>query len=165
MSDSAPPHRKLTMKESMSKPTLVITSGYFNPIHVGHISLLRAAAELGDRVAVIVNNDVQQLMKKGQIITPEDQRLEVAASIRFVDEAVLAIDKDTTVNETLQMIAAANPDYRLVFANGGDRGSLEVVPEQIVCDQYGIEMVFDLGGNEKLNSSSAINQALGIETE
>ena len=148
----------------MSQPTLVITSGYFNPLHVGHLALLRAASELGDEVTVIVNNDAQQLLKKGRVITPEDQRLEVAGAIRYVDHAVLSIDTDETVCDTLEMIAVRNADKHIIFANGGDRDSAKAVPEEAVCKAHGIEMIFDLGGNEKLDSSTAINQAFGLES-
>ena len=149
----------------MSESTLVITSGYFNPLHVGHVALLRAASDLGDEVLVIVNNDRQQLQKKGKIITPEDQRLTVAGAIRYVDEVVLAVDTDPTVSKTLELISSRYPSKRLVFANGGDRNSNEVVLEAAVCLSNGIEMVFDLGGNEKLNSSTNINRALGAEND
>ena len=143
--------------------TIVVTSGYFNPLHVGHIRLLRAARELGDRVIVIVNNDAQQMMKKGQIIIPEDQRLEIVGAIRFVDEALVASDTDGTVCETLAAVAAANPGHRIIFGNGGDRDSSAVVPEEDVCREHGIKMVFGLGGTDKPHSSTEINQALGIE--
>ncbi len=148
----------------MSQPTLVVTSGYFNPIHVGHLRLLRAARDLGDRVLVIVNNDVQQLAKKGQIITPEEQRVEVVRAMRFVDDAVVAVDGDGTVCETLVQIAGEYPGYQIVFGNGGDRDTSAMVPEEAVCREHGIAMVFDLGGTDKPQSSTAINRALGIET-
>ena len=147
----------------MAKPTLVIVSGYFNPLHVGHLAMLRAARDLGDEVVVIVNNDIQQLLKKGRIISPENERLEIAGAIRYVDEAVLSVDQDGTVCRSLESVALANPDKRLVFANGGDRDSAVEVPEEAVCVEHGIEMIFDLGGNEKLDSSTRINEALGLD--
>ncbi len=147
----------------MSKPTLVIVSGYFNPLHVGHLAMLRAARDLGDEVVVIVNNDAQQLLKKGKIITPEDERLEVAQAIRYVDEAVLAIDTDGTVRRSIEAVANQHPDKKLIFANGGDRDSAAEVPEEVTCAEHNIEMIFDLGGNVKMDSSSRINEALGLE--
>jgi cytidyltransferase-like protein len=143
--------------------TVAIASGYFNPIHVGHVRLLDAARKLGDRLVVIVNNDLQQMAKKGKIIIAEDQRLEVVRALRVVDEAVLAVDEDRTVCKTLEQIAEAHRDCRMVFANGGDRGSSTAVPETAVCERFGIEMRFDVGGVTKANSSSNINQRLGRE--
>ncbi len=143
-----------------SRPTTVIVSGYFNPLHVGHLRMLQAGRAAGDRLVVIVNNDVQQVMKKGRVIMPEEDRREIVAAIGIVDEAMIAIDDDGTVIASLEAIAQREQGRRLVFGNGGDRDSAAVVPEQEVCDRYGIEMVFDMGGAYKADSSSRINEAL-----
>ena len=143
--------------------TIVVVSGYFNPIHVGHVRLLEAARRLGDHLIVIVNNDAQQVQKKGKIIVDESQRAEVVRALRVVDEARVAVDEDRTVRRTLEQIAQAHRDCRIVFANGGDRGSSAVVPETAICEQYDIEMLFDVGGATKANSSSNINKQLGLE--
>ena len=150
-------------RETVRMETIVVASGYFNPIHVGHVRLLEAASKLGDRLVVIVNNDLQQMAKKGKIIIEENQRLEVVRALRVVDEAVLAVDEGRTVCKTLEQIAEAHRGCRMVFANGGDRGSSAAVPETAVCERFGIEMRFDVGGVTKANSSSNINQRLGRE--
>ncbi len=141
--------------------TTVIVSGYFNPLHIGHLRLLQAAAAAGDRLVVIVNNDSQQQAKKGRVIMPEQDRREIVAALGIVHEAVIAIDADRTVCATLEMIATREAGRRLVFGNGGDRDSAAVVPEQAVCRRLGIEMVYDLGGSDKADSSTRINEALG----
>ena len=143
---------------------MVIVSGYFNPVHIGHLRLIKAADKLGDKLVVIVNNDKQQLLKKGKIIMKEDERLEIVESIRYVDEAVLSVDEDPTIVKTLEKVAAkyAN-DFQVIFGNGGDRKSKSEVPESVVCDKYGIEMLFDVGGTDKPNSSSNINKLRGLE--
>lgn len=143
--------------------SIVVLSGYFNPLHVGHIRLLEAASRLGDRVVVIVNNDQQQLLKKGKIIMDELERLEIVQAIKSVDEVVLSIDKDRSIARTLEQLAQSNPKSRIIFANGGDRQSAAVVPETPICERFGIEMRFDVGGTEKLNSSSNINRRRGEE--
>ncbi len=143
--------------------TVVVVSGYFNPIHIGHIRMLEAARSLGDKLVVVVNNDRQQLLKKGKVIMGEDERLEVVSAIRYVDEALVAIDDDPTIIRTLDQVATENTGARIIFANGGDRQSAHDVPETEVCERHGIEMLFGVGGFEKLNSSSNINQIRGAE--
>jgi cytidyltransferase-like protein len=142
---------------------LILASGYFNPIHKGHIRLMRDAKALGDLLFVIVNNDAQQLLKKGKIIMEQDERVEVVNAIRYVDKAVLSVDQDPTVRMTIEKIAQENPGYEILFANGGDRKDPSCIPEYPVCEKYGIKMVFGVGGNDKPNSSSNINKLLGKE--
>lgn len=146
-----------------AKQTLVVLSGYFNPFHIGHLRMFQAARRDCDRLCVIVNNDLQQEMKKGKIIMPEADRIEIVRNIRLVDEAVLSVDQDRTVCETLSRVAESYKGWRIIFGNGGDRTDPTEVPEYTVCLDYGIDMVFDYGGNDKLDSSTRINQVLGHE--
>lgn len=140
---------------------VVIVSGFFNPLHGGHLDMIEAAANIGDKLIVIVNNDKQQILKKGKIILDEKNRLRLLRSLKGVDDVVLSIDEDPTQIKTLEMVAGQHPGDELVFANGGDRDSEKAVPETDICHQYGIEMVFGVGGTNKADSSTRINQALG----
>jgi len=141
----------------------VIISGYFNPLHGGHLDMIEAAAELGNHLIVIVNNDKQQLLKKGKIILDEKNRLRLLRSLKGVDQVVLSIDDDPAIIKTLEMVAQQHPGDELIFANGGDRDSAKEVPETEVCSRYNIEMIFNAGGTEKTDSSTRINQAIGHE--
>lgn len=145
------------------KPTLVIVSGYFGPLHVGHLNLIEGGAAAGDSLFVIVNNNEQQKLKKGKVIIDEQDRLRVVKALRDVDDAMISIDTDGAVIESIAHVAQAHPDHRIIFGNGGDRKSGAVVPETEVCERYNIEMRFDVGGNDKADSSTRINQAMGIE--
>ena len=146
----------------MSKSTAVIVSGYFSPLHVGHLDMIDAAAELGDEVIVIVNNNVQQEIKKGKVIIDEADRLRIVLALRQVDHALVAVDEDRTVCATLETIATNFNDRTLIFANGGDRVP-GFVPEAEVCEAHNIELRFGVGGDEKADSSSRINVELGLE--
>ena len=75
---------------------IVIVSGYFNPLHGGHLDMIEAAAEMGDKLIVIVNNDKQQLLKKGKIILDENNRLRLMRALKGVDQVILSIDEDPT---------------------------------------------------------------------
>lgn len=140
---------------------LVIVSGFFNPLHGGHLDMIQAAAKLGDRLVVVVNNDVQQMLKKDKIILSQENRYRLITALRDVDEVILAVDQEPPVIETLRLIAKTHPYDELIFANGGDRSAPEAVPEKEVCEEYGIKMVYGVGGADKADSSTRINQALG----
>ena len=141
---------------------VIIVSGYFNPLHGGHLDMIEAARAMGDKLIVIVNNDKQQLLKKGKIILDEKNRLRLMRALRDVNEVVLSIDEDATIIKTLEMVARQHPGDELVFANGGDRDSEKVIPEADVCRRYHIAMRFD-AGTGKADSSTRINQAIGHE--
>ena len=132
---------------SVKNKIRVAVSGYFDPIHVGHLEYLRMAKELGDSLVVIVNNNYQCKLKKGKHFMDENDRVEIVKALRFVDEVFLSVDKDRTVCKSLEEI---KPD---VFANGGDRATSEV-PETPVCKKFNIKMVDGLG--DKIRSSSSL---------
>lgn len=140
---------------------VVIVSGFFNPLHGGHLDMIEEAALMGDKLIVVVNNDTQQIIKKGKVILNEQNRARLVGALRMVDEVVIAIDEEPPVIKTLQMIAIQHPDDELIFANGGDRDSEKVIPETEICKHYKIKMVMGVGGTEKADSSTRINQALG----
>lgn len=140
---------------------IVIVSGFFNPLHGGHLDMIEAAAKMGDKLVVVVNNDIQQVIKKDKVILPEENRARLMRALRDVDEVVISVDEDPTVIDTLEMIAKKYITDELVFANGGDRDSEKAIPEGDVCHRYSIEMVFGVGGTNKADSSTRINQALG----
>jgi cytidyltransferase-like protein len=139
----------------------IIVSGFFNPLHGGHLDMIEEAASLGDKLIVVVNNDVQQVIKKDKVILTQENRARLIGALRHVDEVIVAIDQDPPVIRTLEHIATKYPDDELIFANGGDRDSEAAIPEGEVCRTYNIQMIFGVGGNEKADSSTRINQALG----
>ena len=123
----------------------VVVSGYFDPVHVGHLEYLKLAKDLGDKLIVIVNNNEQCVLKKGKPFMDESDRLEIVKSLKMVDDVFLSIDKDKSVCKSLEIL---KPD---IFANGGDRNTNEV-PESIICKKYNIMMIDGLGN--KIRSSS-----------
>ena len=127
------------------KEVVVAVSGYFDPLHVGHLEMFRLAKSLGDRLVVIMNNDKQAELKKGKVFMPLKERVEIVKAIRYVDEIFVSIDEDKTQCKTLERV---RPD---IFAQGGDRNFGEV-PETPVCKKFGIKMVDGLGA--KIQSSS-----------
>ena len=122
----------------------VAISGYFDPIHVGHLEYIKEARKLGDKLIVIVNNNHQCILKKGKPFMDEKDRVVITSSLKDVDDVFLSIDKDKTVCKSLEQI---KPD---IFANGGDRKNYEI-PESTICKKYNIQIIDGLG--EKIRSS------------
>ncbi len=139
------------MKKQSRKKKVVVVSGGFDPIHVGHLRLFQEARKLGDRLVVILNNDNWLNKKKKQIFMPQDERREVLRAISCVDEVVLTRHKpdpkDMGVSGELRRLRPA------IFANGGDR-NVNNIPEAATCDAIGCEMVFGIGRGGKVQSSS-----------
>ena len=133
---------------------IVATSGYFDPLHVGHLECLELASRLGDKLIVIVNSDLQAKLKKGEAFMNENDRMKIVAALKCVDEVFLSIDRDKTQCESLKRI---NPD---IFAKGGDRTSTEI-PESKVCSELNIQIIDGLG--EKIRSSSDLTGLKEIE--
>ncbi len=130
----------------------VIVSGYFNPLHKGHLELFRKAKEVGDLLIVIVNNDKQREMKGSKFFMNQDERIEIIRELSIVDMAWLSIDEDSTQNATLKaMVNKFYGSMKLAFANGGDQNN-DTIPEADICRQFDIELIDGLG--DKIQSSS-----------
>ncbi|MDO8442715.1 MAG: adenylyltransferase/cytidyltransferase family protein [bacterium] len=133
------------VNKKTNKEIIVAASGYFDPIHTGHIEYLKLAKKLGDKLVVIVNNDDQAKMKKGYVFMSCDERKKIVGSLKYVDEVFESIDRDGSVCRSIEKIM---PD---IFAKGGDR-NLGNIPEKGLCQKYGIKMIDKLG--KKIQSSS-----------
>jgi D-beta-D-heptose 7-phosphate kinase/D-beta-D-heptose 1-phosphate adenosyltransferase len=139
------------MKEIVKKKAIIV-SGYFNPIHKGHIEYFNAAKKLGDALFVIVNNDDQRALKGSKEFQTQVERLFIVENIKATDKAFLAIDTDRTVCETIKFIhEKVSAEYDLAFANGGDQNNTSI-PEAPICMELDIELLDGLG--EKIQSSS-----------
>ena len=141
----------LDLKSSKIK-TAIIVSGYFNPIHKGHIEYFQKAKKMADRLFVIVNSDYQREIKGSKPFQDEKERLIIVNNIKGVDKVFLSIDKNRTVCSTIEKIFSAfGSEYKLYFANGGDQDN-DTIPEKDVCKELGIKLIDGLG--EKIQSSS-----------
>jgi cytidyltransferase-like protein len=131
---------------------IIIVSGYFNPIHKGHLEYFVKAKAQGDLLFVIVNSDHQRALKGSKEFQKEDERLFIIQHIKEVDQAFLSIDQDRTVCKTLEILFKQfGKQYQLAFANGGDQNN-NSIPEVPTCQALGIELIDGLG--DKIQSSS-----------
>ena len=136
----------------MSKPKAIIVSGYFNPLHKGHLELFQKAKASGDELWVIVNSDFQRELKGSKEFMDENERLIIVSAIGIVDKALISIDTDKTQCATLADLANKySNEYELFFANGGDQNN-DSIPEVPVCKEKGIRLLEGLG--DKIQSSS-----------
>jgi cytidyltransferase-like protein len=130
----------------------IIVSGYFNPLHVGHLELFEKARAAGDGLIVIINSDLQRKLKGSKEFMKEEERVTIVDSIKNVDYTILSIDKDQTQVKTLEYLhKIMSESVKLAFANGGDQNN-KSIPEAKICKKLGIELLDGLG--DKIQSSS-----------
>ncbi|RSN57315.1 glycerol-3-phosphate cytidylyltransferase [Amycolatopsis sp. WAC 04182] len=144
------------MTERPAKASIV--SGYFNPLHQGHLDLFESAQARSGYLIVIVNNDHQQVLKKGRVIQTEDVRARIVRALRIVDDVYIAVEQGPGINESFDQIRAAYPDTELEFCNGGDRRNVDELPADEVeaGARNNITMVYGIGGTDKADSSTRI---------
>jgi D-beta-D-heptose 7-phosphate kinase/D-beta-D-heptose 1-phosphate adenosyltransferase len=134
------------------KPKAIIVSGYFNPLHKGHLELFEKAKSTGNELWVIVNSDFQRALKGSKEFMDENERHTIVSAIKYVNKALISIDQDKTQCATLAYLADKySTEYELYFANGGDQNN-KSIPEVPICKEKGIGLLEGLG--EKIQSSS-----------
>jgi cytidyltransferase-like protein len=150
---------------------VVVISGYFNPLHVGHLDYIYEAKKLGEKLIVIVNNDEQVKIKGSVPFMSEEDRIRIVESITPVSGAILSIDSDESVVETLRSVYDRynfahgwypESTISLIFANGGDR-NLGSTPEEEFCKEVGIKTVYGVGGVKTESSSKLIANSKGVK--
>ncbi|MGC4111269.1 MAG: adenylyltransferase/cytidyltransferase family protein [Nocardioides sp.] len=142
-----------------------VVSGYFNPVHPGHLDLFESARSRTGYLVVVVNNDVQQVLKKGKVIQSEADRVRIVSALRMVDAVLLAVDEGPGLERTLDLVRETFPDTELEFCNGGDRKDVDSLPaeEAESARRNDIRLIYGIGGFDKVDSSTRVNTALGLE--
>jgi len=133
---------------------LVIVSGYFNPLHKGHIEYINKAKELGNILVAIINNDKQVTLKKSVVFQDEDERQLIVSNLKSVDFTFICVDNKRSVSKTLRLIKEVFEDFDIIFTNGGDQK--EGCLEEKICKELGIKVVYGLGN--KIQSSSLLKK-------
>ena len=130
----------------------IIVSGYFNPLHMGHIDYFHNAKKFADILIVIVNNDYQRELKGSKDFMDEQERLKIIKELKVVDEVLLSIDKTKDVSKSIEEIHSQfSNKFDLYFGNGGDQNN-SVIPELEICKKLNIKLIDGLG--DKIQSSS-----------
>lgn len=144
----------MVKKNRSKKPKVVMVSGGFDPVHIGHVRMFNEAKKLGNELVVVLNNDNWLKFKKGYAFMPEKDRKEIIESFKAVDRVLITSHKPNTKDITVcRELSRVRPH---IFANGGDRKENVPVPEYEVCKRLGIEMAFNVGHGGKVRSSSKL---------
>lgn len=156
------PRKTSRSSKNKKKKKIVMVSGGFDPVHIGHVRMFNEAKKLGDHLVVVMNNDNWLNLKKGYVFMPEHERKEIIEAFGCVDEVIITGHekgtKDISVCEELRKIRPH------IFANGGDRKpDWDPVPEVSVCEELGIEMVYNVGHGGKVRSSSELVEQARIK--
>jgi len=142
------------MSGEQKMPDIILVSGGFDPIHSGHIKLINDANKYGD-VVVLLNSDEWLQNKKGKEFLPFSERKIIMQNIKGVIDVIEFDDSDKTCVDGIQKAKSLFKNNLIKFANGGDRNN-NTTPEKDYCDKNNIETLFEIGGNNKSNSSSWI---------
>ena len=139
---------------------IIILSGGFDPIHIGHVRMFRAAKEMQSKVIVGVNSDEWLSRKKGQPFMKESERIEILNSSKYIDSVINFDDTDDTACNLIKKVIELykNDNVKIFFGNGGDR-TVKSTPEVEYCQKNGIEMLWGVGGNKIQSSSDLIKNA------
>lgn len=136
---------------------IVLVTGGFDPLHSGHIELLKEARKLGDKLIVGINSDKWLTNKKGRPFMEYDERANIVKHLSMVNGVLDFDDSDgTACNAIFKMLAKYGNEATIIFANGGDRGSSNTPEYNMYKNTYGVEFAWNVGGEEKKNSSSCI---------
>jgi len=138
---------KKRYEELKKQKKVVATSGYFDPLHHGHVELFKLSKQLGEYLIVIINNDNQTLQKKGYVFMPAEEKAKIISELKCVDEVFISIDEDQTQCKTLEYLKPH------IFTKGGDRYAYEI-PETSICKKHGIQIIDGVG--KKIQSSSEL---------
>ena len=132
---------------------IIVISGGFDPLHSGHISYIRSAKDIGDRLIVALNSDEWLVNKKKKVFMNLEERRNILINLESVDEVItFKDDKNGSCIDALKKIKDKYPNEEIIFCNGGDRNK-DNIPEMVVDD---IEFKFGVGGDNKKNSSSSL---------
>ena len=135
-----------------------IVSGYFSPLHVGHLDLFEAAQARSGYLIVIVNNDRQQVLKKGRVIQSEDDRARIVRSLKIVNRVYIGVEESRGIDGTFDVIRADFPETEFEFCNGGDRTEIGTLPQEEIesARRNRIQLLYGIGGFDKADASSRI---------
>lgn len=140
------------------KYDFAIVSGGFDPVHVGHLRMFQDANKLADKVIVLLNNDDWLIKKKGKPFMSQEQRKEILKEFISISEVIIQKSSEKSSNLAIKEFASKNPNKKICYCNGGDRSNIKNILEAKICAELNIELEFEIGGKEKIESSSQLTK-------
>ena len=135
---------------------VIVLSGGFDPMHVGHLRMIQESAKMAEIVIAGVNSDEWLMRKKGYVFMPHEERVEMVQGTRGVSKAMAFDDDDNSACDLLRRVRALWPNFKVAFANGGDRTS-DNIPEIPVAEELDVHLIWGVGGGKVQSSSDLVN--------
>ena len=143
-----------------------LISGGFDPVHIGHLAMIKDAKRISKKVIVLLNSDDWLTRKKGKPFMVEAQRAQILEEFESVSEVIIQNnDKDNSSNAAIIDFHNSHNDKSICYCNGGDRSQENKIREAQTCKDLGIDLKFGIGGIHKLESSSNLTKNHLYETE
>ena len=136
---------------------VVLVTGGFDPLHIGHIAYFKAAKKLGTKLIVGINSDDWLTRKKGRCFMPFEERVEIINELAVVDQVIGFEDEDDTACQAI-FHTLCTQTGKIIFANGGDRTEQNIPEMKIYGDHPSVEFVFGVGGDKKKSSSQILEE-------
>ncbi|MBN44678.1 MAG: hypothetical protein CML94_04150 [Rhodobiaceae bacterium] len=135
-----------------------LVSGGFDPVHVGHLRMFQDAKKLSDNVIVLLNNDDWLIKKKGKPFMSQKQRKEILEEFASITQVIIQKFSEESSNFAIEEFAKNNKKKSICYCNGGDRNNTDNIREAVICKKLGIDLLFGVGGDEKIESSSKLSK-------
>ena len=135
-----------------------LVSGGFDPVHVGHLRMFQDAKKLSDKVIVLLNNDDWLIKKKGKPFMNQTQRKEILEEFESISQVIIQKSSEESSSFAIEEFAKNNKKKSICYCNGGDRNNTENIREAVICKKLDIDLVFGVGGDEKIESSSKLSK-------
>ena len=136
------------------KDKCILVTGGFDPLHSGHIEYFKGAKKICDYLIVGVNSDDWLIRKKGLNFYSYEERINIISELSIVDKVISFNDDDNSASDAISKCLEISK--KVIFANGGDRKKTDIPELRIFLDNSNVEFIFNVGGSDKLNSSSEI---------